>query len=152
MKLLVARVAAADSKNLRDMVDQLRDRMGSGAVVLGCADGSKVSLLAGVTKDLVGKLHAGNLVRELAVLVGGKGGGRPDFAQAGGNRPEQLDAAFVEAERTKGRPTVIIANTVKGKGAVLMENKASWHHHLPTREEYALISRELAERKEALKA
>ena len=69
-----------------------------------------------------------------------------------GNDPEQLDAAFVEAERTKGRPTVIIANTVKGKGAVLMENKASWHHHLPTREEYALISRELAERKEALKA
>ena len=69
-----------------------------------------------------------------------------------GNDPEQLDAAFVEAERTKGKPTVIIANTVKGKGAVLMENKASWHHHLPTREEYALISRELAERKEALKA
>ena len=98
VKLQVARVAASDSKNLRDMVDQLRDKMGSGAVVLGCADGGKVSLLAGVTKDLAGKLHAGNLVRELALLVGGKGGGRPDFAQAGGNRPEQLDAALQAAE------------------------------------------------------
>ena len=94
VKLLVARIAASDSKNLREMVDQLRDRMGSGAVVLGCVDGGKVSLLAGVTKDLAGKLHAGNLVRELAARVGGKGGGRPDFAQAGGNRPEQLDAAL----------------------------------------------------------
>ena len=67
-----------------------------------------------------------------------------------GNDVDQLNAAFDEAERTKGRPTVIIANTVKGKGASIMENKASWHHHLPNAEEYAQISRELAERKEAL--
>ena len=67
-----------------------------------------------------------------------------------GNDVEQLNAAFDEAENTKGMPTVIIANTVKGKGSVLMENKASWHHHLPIAEEYAAISKELKERKEAL--
>ena len=67
-----------------------------------------------------------------------------------GNDVDQLNAAFDEAENTKGMPTVIIANTVKGKGSVLMENKASWHHHLPNAEEYAAISKELKERKEAL--
>ena len=67
-----------------------------------------------------------------------------------GNDVDQLNAAFDEAERTKGKPTLIIANTVKGKGSVLMENKASWHHHLPKAEEYAAISKELKERKEAL--
>ncbi len=69
-----------------------------------------------------------------------------------GNDIDALNAAFDEAENTKGMPTVIIANTVKGKGAAIMENKASWHHHLPNAEEYAIITRELAERKEALKA
>lgn len=69
-----------------------------------------------------------------------------------GNDVDALNAAFDEAENTKGMPTVIIANTVKGKGAAIMENKASWHHHLPNAEEYAIITKELAERKEALKA
>lgn len=69
-----------------------------------------------------------------------------------GNDIDALNAAFDEAESTKGMPTVIIANTVKGKGAALMENKAGWHHHLPNAEEYAIITKELAERKEALKA
>ncbi len=69
-----------------------------------------------------------------------------------GNDIDALNAAFDEAENTKGMSTVIIANTVKGKGAAIMENKASWHHHLPNAEEYAIITRELAERKEALKA
>ncbi len=67
-----------------------------------------------------------------------------------GNDVDQLNAAFDEAERIKGQPTIIIANTVKGKGSTLMENKASWHHHLPNAEEYDIISRELKERKEAL--
>ena len=67
-----------------------------------------------------------------------------------GNDVDQLNAAFDEAAQTKGRPTVVIANTVKGKGSVLMENKASWHHHLPNAAEYAAISKELKERKEAL--
>ena len=69
---------------------------------------------------------------------------------ADGNDIDQLNAAFDEAEQTKGMPAVIIADTVKGKGAAIMENKASWHHHLPDAEEYAEISRELAARKEAL--
>ena len=69
---------------------------------------------------------------------------------ADGNDVEQLSAAFDEAEAKRGKPTIIIANTVKGKGASIMENKASWHHHLPNAEEYAQISRELKERKEAL--
>ena len=69
---------------------------------------------------------------------------------ADGNDVNQLNAAFDEAEQTKGQPTVVIANTVKGKGSALMENKASWHHHLPNAEEYAVISQELKERKEAL--
>jgi transketolase len=69
---------------------------------------------------------------------------------ADGNDVNQLNAAFDEAEQTKGQPTVVIANTVKGKGSALMENKASWQHHLPNAEEYAAISKELKERKEAL--
>ncbi len=67
-----------------------------------------------------------------------------------GNDVDQLNAAFDEAERTKEQPTVIIADTVKGKGSAIMENKAGWHHHLPNAEEYEIISRELKERKEAL--
>ena len=70
---------------------------------------------------------------------------------ADGNDVDQLNAAFDEAERTKGRPTLLIAHTVKGKGAAIMENKASWHHHLPNDEEYGVICRELEERKEALR-
>ena len=67
-----------------------------------------------------------------------------------GNDVAQLNAAFDEAERTKGKPTLLIANTVKGKGSPLMENKAGWHHHLPTQEEYEQIKRDLAARKGAL--
>ena len=67
-----------------------------------------------------------------------------------GNDIGQLNAAFNEAENTTGRPTVIIANTIKGFGAAIMEDKAGWHHHLPNAEEYEIISKELAERKEAL--
>ena len=69
---------------------------------------------------------------------------------ADGNDIDQLNAAFDEAERTKGQPTVLIANTVKGLGSPLMENKAGWHHHLPNQEEYEQISKDLKARKEAL--
>ena len=69
---------------------------------------------------------------------------------ADGNSVDRLNAAFDEAERTKGLPSVIISDTVKGKGSALMENKASWHHHLPDREEYGIILRDLEQRKEAL--
>lgn len=68
---------------------------------------------------------------------------------ADGNDSDQLNAAFEEARRTKGQPTVVIANTVKGYGAEIMENKASWHHHVPTQEEYEQIIQDFARRKEA---
>ncbi|HHH46768.1 MAG TPA: alanine--tRNA ligase [Thiotrichales bacterium] len=81
-------------KVLRETLDQLRNRLGSGVVVLGTVNEGKVNLVAGVTKDLTDRIHAGNLIRAVAERVGGKGGGRPDMAQAGGNRPEQLEAAL----------------------------------------------------------
>ena len=76
------------------MVDDLKNKMGSCVIALGVANGDKVSLIAGVTKDLVGKVKAGELVNHMAAQVGGKGGGRPDMAQAGGSQPENLDAAL----------------------------------------------------------
>jgi alanyl-tRNA synthetase len=78
------------------MADRLRDRMQSGVIVLAAQQGEKASLLAVVTKDLVGRYHAGNIIKQLAPIVGGGGGGRPDFAQAGGKDASKLDAA-VEA-------------------------------------------------------
>ena len=94
IKLLVANVAGTEAKALRGMVDDLKNKMGSGVIALGVANGEKVSLIAGVTKDLVGQVKAGELVNHMAAQVGGKGGGRPDMAQAGGSQPENLDAAL----------------------------------------------------------
>jgi alanyl-tRNA synthetase len=77
------------------MVDLLRERLGSGVVVLGSTLQGKVNLVAGVTADLVARgYHAGNIIREVAALVGGGGGGRPDMAQAGGKDPARLDEAL----------------------------------------------------------
>jgi len=98
VKVLVARIDGVDNKALRDTVDRLKDRLGSGVVVLGSADGDKVRLVAGVTKDLMGRIAAGELIRAVAEQVGGKGGGRPDFAQAGGNRPDLLDEALASVK------------------------------------------------------
>ena len=70
--------------------------------------------------------------------------------QISGNTIEQLHAAFEEAKQTKGQPTVLIANTVKGKGSAVMEDKASWHHHVPSQEEYEQIMKDFEERKEQL--
>ena len=69
---------------------------------------------------------------------------------ADGNSIEHLHAAFEEAKQTKGQPTVLIANTVKGKGSAVMEDKASWHHHVPSQEEYEQIMKDFEERKEQL--
>jgi alanyl-tRNA synthetase len=84
VKLLAAEVSGFDRDALRQMVDSLRQKLGSGVVVLASADDGKVALITGVTKDLIPKLHAGKIVQELAKMVGGSGGGRPDLAEAGG--------------------------------------------------------------------
>ena len=94
IKVLAARLDGADAKVLRDTADQLKDKLGSGIVVLGAVEGDKVVLVASVTKDLAGRIKAGDLIRPVAELCGGRGGGRPDFAQAGGTKPDQIDAAL----------------------------------------------------------
>jgi len=83
---------------LRDVADQITEKLGSGVVVLASAGESNVSLVASVSKDLTKKYHAGNIIKELARMVGGGGGGRPDFAQAGGKEPGQIAAALKRAE------------------------------------------------------
>ncbi|MGH7893119.1 MAG: alanine--tRNA ligase, partial [Candidatus Binatia bacterium] len=100
--VLATKVEGLDDKGLRDLADKLRDRIKSGVVVLGGAQGDKVILLAAVTKDLVGRYHAGNIIKHLAPMVGGGGGGRPDFAQAGGKDPTKLDAALAAAYELVG--------------------------------------------------
>lgn len=94
MKLLTRRVDGVDAQTLRDTMDQLRSKLGASVVVLGSVEDDKVRLVAGVSKAETKQVHAGKLVGKIAELVGGKGGGRPDMAQAGGNKPEQLDAAL----------------------------------------------------------
>jgi alanyl-tRNA synthetase len=94
IKVLAARLDGADAKSLRDTADQLKDKLGSGVVVLGAVEGDKVFLVASVTKDLAGRLKAGELIKPVAEACGGRGGGRADFAQAGGTEPDKVDAAL----------------------------------------------------------
>jgi len=97
--LLTAKVSAADMNNLRNMADDLKNKLGSAVVVLGSVNEGKVNLIAGVTKDLIEKgYHAGKIIKEVASRCGGGGGGRPDMAQAGGKDPDKLEGAlnFVE--------------------------------------------------------
>jgi alanyl-tRNA synthetase len=93
-KVLATTVEGADAKTLRETLDQLKGRLKSAAIVLGAVNDGKVSLIAGVTDDLTAKVKAGELVNFVAQQVGGKGGGRPDMAQAGGTQPENLDKAL----------------------------------------------------------
>ncbi|MGL4979610.1 MAG: DHHA1 domain-containing protein, partial [Plesiomonas sp.] len=97
-KLLVSLLQGGDAKALRTMVDDLKNQLGSGIVVLGLVQDDKVSLIAGVTKDLVGSVKAGELVNMLALQVGGKGGGRPDMAQAGGSDVQALPEALASVQ------------------------------------------------------
>ena len=94
VRVLATRVDGPGGKGLRDLVDELRDRLGSGIVLVAAGAEGKVSLALGVTPDLTARFRAGELIREIAAVVGGKGGGRPDFAQAGGRDPAQIDAAL----------------------------------------------------------
>ncbi|HLN87272.1 MAG TPA: DHHA1 domain-containing protein, partial [Candidatus Limnocylindrales bacterium] len=96
--VLISQVDGVDGKQLRDIADQLKEKLGSGVVVLASAGEANVNLVASVSKDLIKKFHAGNIIKELAAMVGGGGGGRPDFAQAGGKEPANLDAALKRAE------------------------------------------------------
>lgn len=94
IKILAERFDGADPKSLRDTLDQLKNKLGSAAVVLATVNGEKINIVAGVTPDAVDRVKAGPLVNHVASQVGGKGGGRPDMAQAGGNDPSQLDKAL----------------------------------------------------------
>jgi alanyl-tRNA synthetase len=94
VKVLAHRVDNLERPQMRTLIDQLRDKVGSGVVVLGSANDGKVALIAGVTKDLTSRIQAGKVIGQVAQKVGGKGGGRPDMAEAGGDKPEALDSAL----------------------------------------------------------
>ena len=98
IKVLATQIEGADAKSLRDAVDQLKQKLGSSVVVLATVEGGKVVLVAGVSADLMGRLKAGDIVGAVASQVGGRGGGRADFAQAGGTQPENLAAALAGVE------------------------------------------------------
>jgi alanyl-tRNA synthetase len=94
IKVLAATLDGADNKSLRDTMDRLKDKLKEAVIILASTDDGKVALVAGVTKDLSKKLKAGDLIKDVAAQVGGKGGGRPDMAQAGGTEPDKLPSAL----------------------------------------------------------
>jgi len=94
VKVLAAKLEGADAATLRETMDKLKDKLKSAAIVLASVTDGKVALIAGVTPDLVGKVKAGELGNVVAQQVGGKGGGRPDMAMAGGTLPEHLAQAL----------------------------------------------------------
>ena len=94
IKVIATRMDGADAKTLREAVDRFKDKLQSAVVVLGAVDDGKVRLAAGVTKNNTDRIKAGDVIKPVAEQVGGKGGGRPDFAQAGGNNPDALDKAL----------------------------------------------------------
>nr|WP_321366505.1 alanine--tRNA ligase [uncultured Desulfuromusa sp.] len=97
VKLLAVKIPGTDGKGLREFSDQLRDKLGSGVLVLVSADSNKVSLLVAVTKDLTGQVKAGDLIKPLAEIIGGRGGGRPELAQAGGSKIDKIEALLQAA-------------------------------------------------------
>ena len=102
-RLLVRQVEADSPKALRDFADRIKERLGSGLIVLGARQKEKVMLLCVVTQDLLGRHKAGQIVSRLSSIVGGKGGGRDDMAQGGGNRPENLAIALQTVEEIISR-------------------------------------------------
>ncbi|MEK6224209.1 MAG: alanine--tRNA ligase-related protein, partial [Thermodesulfobacteriales bacterium] len=96
-KMLSAEVSGADAGQLRKVWDDVKSKLDSGVAVLGSTANGKAYILVGVTKDLTNKYHSGNMVKELAPIIGGKGGGKPDLAQAGGDNPDKLGEAFSKA-------------------------------------------------------
>ncbi|MFC1867431.1 alanine--tRNA ligase [Thermodesulfobacteriota bacterium] len=94
VKALVREIEADSPKDLRDYADRIKERLGSGIIVLGTKKEDKVMLISVITEDLTDRFKAGEIIKQLSVMVGGKGGGRPDMAQGGGNRPEELERAL----------------------------------------------------------
>jgi alanyl-tRNA synthetase len=102
VKLLAVQVQVEDIKGLRDLSDILRDRMGEGVIVLGADIGGKANLLVAVSKQLSAKIKAGDIIKQLAPVVGGSGGGKPELAQAGGSQPEKIGEALALAAQLLG--------------------------------------------------
>ncbi len=102
IKVYAARLDGADAKVLREAVDRFKNRLGSAVVVLGAAEGDKVRLVAGATKDVTDRVSSSDVVNAVAQFVGGKGGGRPDMAQAGGSDPSRLDEALARVRDIVG--------------------------------------------------
>ena len=96
--VLITEVEKVDAKQLREITDQVKDKMGSGLVILLSAGNKNVQLVASVSKDLTHRYHAGEIIKHLAPVVGGGGGGRADFAQAGGKDPSKVTEALKKAE------------------------------------------------------
>jgi alanyl-tRNA synthetase len=97
INVMAQKVSVDTPAALRNLADQLKDKIQSGIIVLGSAAGSKAMLIVVVTRDLTDRYHAGNIIKQVAAEVGGRGGGRPDMAQAGGDQPENLDKALARA-------------------------------------------------------
>jgi alanyl-tRNA synthetase len=97
VKVLARRVSGLEKSALRGLSDSLRDRLGSGIVVLASDNDGRVTLVVSVTKDLTSRIQAGKIVKEIAPIVGGSGGGRPDFAEAGGKDPAKIDELIAKA-------------------------------------------------------
>ncbi len=98
IKVLAAQIDGADVRSLRDAMDQLKSKLGSSVIVLASVQEGKVVLVVGVSDDLVARMKAGEIAGFVAAKVGGRGGGRADFAQAGGTQPENLGAALAGVE------------------------------------------------------
>ena len=97
VRTIIQQVDVDNPAALRELADRFKDRIRTGIVVLGCAADGKALLIVVVTKDLVDRFHAGNMVKTIAAVVGGGGGGRPDMAQAGGTQPDHLSKALERA-------------------------------------------------------
>jgi alanyl-tRNA synthetase len=98
ISVLIKKIEGMDAKTLRTFIDKTKNQLKSGIIVVGSVSDGKVSMAAGVTKDLTNKYHAGNIIKTIAVIVGGSGGGRPDMAQAGGSQVDKLDEALKKAQ------------------------------------------------------
>jgi alanyl-tRNA synthetase len=104
--VLITKVDGVDAKQLREIADQLKEKMGSGFIFLASPGENSVTLVSSVSPDLTKRVHAGNVIKEVAPIVGGGGGGRPDFAQAGGKEPSKTDEALKRVWEIINRPTI----------------------------------------------